>query len=170
VPSVSRNKYLSFRTKILYDFFISYVLQTLLLETQRTLSFQLSQSGRHISVGIYRVSQEESSISWEAIVLSILSKNVYTYMYHIPNCFRDRVISLYSSNILDKKEILRTVYNTGIYCSSDKFRTVYLVQYILQNSTVNINALCNSFEGTACCASVLCTVQWNISISETGIG
>jgi hypothetical protein len=26
-----------------------------------------------------------------------------------------------------KKEILRTVSNTGIYCSSDKVRTAYLV-------------------------------------------
>jgi predicted transport protein len=57
----------------------------------------------------------------------ILSKIVYMYMYPIPNSFRDRVISLYSSEIVDKKEILRTVSNTGIYCSSDKDGTVYLV-------------------------------------------
>jgi hypothetical protein len=56
-------------------------------------------------------------------------KEVYTYMYMcpIPNGFRDRVISLYSSKIVDKKDILRTVSNTGIYCSSDKVGTVYLV-------------------------------------------
>jgi hypothetical protein len=39
----------------------------------------------------------------------------------IPNGFRDRSISLYSSKIVDKKEILRTFSNTGIYCSSGKF-------------------------------------------------
>jgi hypothetical protein len=48
-------------------------------------------------------------------------------MFPIPNGFRDRAIALYSSKIVDKKEILRTVSNTGIYCSSDKVGTVYLV-------------------------------------------
>jgi hypothetical protein len=52
---------------------------------------------------------------------------VYMYMCPIPNGFRDRTISLYSSKIVDRKEILRTVSNTGIYCSSDKVGTVYLV-------------------------------------------
>jgi hypothetical protein len=33
-------------------------------------------------------------------------------MCPIPNGFRDRAISLYSSKIVDKKEILRTVSNT----------------------------------------------------------
>jgi hypothetical protein len=41
----------------------------------------------------------------EVIVLVILSKNVYMYMCHITNGFRDRVISLYSSKIVSKKEI-----------------------------------------------------------------
>jgi hypothetical protein len=31
------------------------------------------------------------------------------------------------SEIVDKKEILRTVSDTGIYCSSDKLGTVYIV-------------------------------------------
>jgi hypothetical protein len=57
-----------------------------------------------------------------------------------------RAISLYSEKIVDKREILRTVSNIGIYCSSDKVSTVYLVQYIFGNFTVNINALCNSCE------------------------
>jgi hypothetical protein len=48
-------------------------------------------------------------------------------MCPIPNGFRDRAISLYSSKIVDKKDILHTVSNTGIYCSSDKGGTVYLV-------------------------------------------
>jgi hypothetical protein len=52
---------------------------------------------------------------------------ILSYMYLIPNGFRDRAISLYTSKIVDKKEILRTVSNTGIYCSSDKVGTDYLV-------------------------------------------
>jgi predicted transport protein len=48
-------------------------------------------------------------------------------MCPIRNGFVDRDISLYSSKIVDKKEILRTVSNTGMYCSSDKVGTVYLV-------------------------------------------
>jgi hypothetical protein len=35
-------------------------------------------------------------------------------MCPIPNGFRDRAISLYSSNIVDKREILCTLSNTGI--------------------------------------------------------
>jgi hypothetical protein len=31
-----------------------------------------------------------------------------------------------TGKIVDKKEILRTVSNTGIYCSCDKVDTVYL--------------------------------------------
>jgi hypothetical protein len=38
-----------------------------------------------------------------------------------------------------------------------------LVQFTFENSTVNINALCNLCEDMACCSSV----QWNNSISET---
>jgi hypothetical protein len=74
----------------------------------------------------YRVSQEERPIFWRVIVSVILSKKMYMYMSFIPNGFRDRAISLYSSKFVDKKEILRTVSNSGIY-SSDKVGTVYLV-------------------------------------------
>jgi hypothetical protein len=67
-------------------------------------------------------------IPGEKVIISvILSKNVYMYMCYIPNGFRDRAISLYSLKIVDKKEILRTVSNTGISCSSDKVDTVYVV-------------------------------------------
>jgi hypothetical protein len=38
----------------------------------------------------------------------------------IPKGFRDRGILLYSSKIVDKNEILHTVSNTAIYCSSGK--------------------------------------------------
>jgi hypothetical protein len=48
-------------------------------------------------------------------------------MCPIPNGFRDRAISLYSSKTADMKEILCIVSNTGIYCSSDKVGTLYLV-------------------------------------------
>jgi hypothetical protein len=43
------------------------------------------------------------------------------------NGFRDRAVSLHSCKIVDKKEILCTVSNIGIYCSSDEVGTVYLV-------------------------------------------
>jgi hypothetical protein len=61
------------------------------------------------------------------MVSVILSKKVYMYMCPIPNGFRGRAISRYSSKVVDKEEIFRTVSNTGIYCSSDKVGTVYLV-------------------------------------------
>jgi hypothetical protein len=73
------------------------------------------------------VSQKERSIFWEVTVSVILSKKVYMYTCPIPNGLRDRAISLYSSKYVDKKEILRTVSNTGVYCSRDKVGTVYLV-------------------------------------------
>jgi hypothetical protein len=60
-----------------------------------------------------------------SIILSI--KVVYMYVCPTPNGFRDRAISLYSSKIVDKKEILRTASNTCIYQSSDKVGTVFLV-------------------------------------------
>jgi hypothetical protein len=39
--------------------------------------------------------------------------------------FQDRAISLYSSKTVDKKEILCSVSNTGIYCWSDEVGTVF---------------------------------------------
>ena len=62
---------------------------------------------------------------------------MYMYICPIPNGFRDRAISLHSYKIVDKKKILRTVFDTGINCSSDKIGAVYLVQYIFENFTVN---------------------------------
>jgi hypothetical protein len=73
------------------------------------------------------MSQKERSIFWEVILSVILSKKLCMYMCPIPNIFRDRAISLYSSKIIDRKEILRAVSNTGIYCSSDEVGTVYQV-------------------------------------------
>jgi hypothetical protein len=90
----------------------------------RAASFHSSHSPLHYS---HRLYEEERSIFWEVTVSAILSKNVHMYMCPIPNDFRDTAISLYSSIIVDKKEILLTVSNTGIYCPSDKVGTVYLV-------------------------------------------
>jgi hypothetical protein len=86
------------------------------------------------------------------------SKKLYMYMHPIPNSSRDRGMSLYSSTTVDKKEILRTVSNTIIYYSSDKVGTAY----IFENSTININALCNLCEDMACCSSVQCTVYCTV--------
>jgi hypothetical protein len=46
------------------------------------------------------------------------------YTCLVPKVFLDRTISLYSSKSVNKKEILRTVCNTGIYCTSEKVGTV----------------------------------------------
>jgi hypothetical protein len=45
-------------------------------------------------------------------------KNVYVYMHPIPNGFRDRAISQYSSKIVDKKEILHTVSKKKVKCKA----------------------------------------------------
>jgi hypothetical protein len=60
-------------------------------------------------------------------------------MCPIPNGFRDRVISPYSSKIVDKQEILHTVSNTGIYCSSDEVGRVYLLSYLWLHSPLDIH-------------------------------
>jgi hypothetical protein len=85
-------------------------------------------------------------------------------MCSTPKGFRDKSYFTVQCKIVDKKEILRTVSNTGIYCSSDKVGTSYLVKYICENSTVNINVLCNFCKDMAYCSSVQCTVQLNGSI------
>jgi len=72
------------------------------------------------------------------------------YICLIPKSFR--VILLYSCKFVDK-EILRIVSNIGIYCPNDKVGTVYPVQYIFENSSVNINALFSSCEDMAFCSS-----------------
>jgi hypothetical protein len=59
-------------------------------------------------------------------MLFYAEKKVYMYMCPIPNGFRDKTISLYFQ-IVNKKEILRTVSNICIYCSSNEVGTVYLV-------------------------------------------
>jgi hypothetical protein len=99
-------------------------------------------TGKNWNVRICRESQKETSVFWKIIVSVILS------MCPIPNGFWDRDISLYSFKIVDKKKMLPTVSNTGIYCSVDKVGTVYIVQYIFE-----IDALRSSCEDMACCSS-----------------
>jgi hypothetical protein len=70
------------------------------------------------------MSQDERSLFWEVIVSVIQSKKINIYVCPIPNGFWETAISLYSSKTVDKKEILRTVSNTGMYCSSDEVGTV----------------------------------------------
>jgi hypothetical protein len=48
-------------------------------------------------MSVYRMPQEERSIFWEVIVSVILSKKLYMYVCPIPNGFRDRAISMYST-------------------------------------------------------------------------
>jgi hypothetical protein len=64
---------------------------------------------------------------WEVTVSVILSKEMCMYMCPIPNGFRGRAISLYSFEIVDKIEKLRTVSNAGICHLRDKVGSVYLV-------------------------------------------
>jgi hypothetical protein len=52
-------------------------------------------------------------------------------MCPIPNGFRDRDISRYSSKTVDKKEKLRIISNNGIYCSNDNVGRIYLVVIII---------------------------------------
>jgi hypothetical protein len=62
-----------------------------------------------VSRKLYRVSQEERSIFCEVIVTVNLSKQVYMYMWPIPNGFRDRAISLCST-------VLYTVQTSNTPC------------------------------------------------------
>jgi hypothetical protein len=57
-------------------------------------------------------------VSWGGVRLSPLGTSATVWPV---------AVSLYSSKTVDKKKILRTVSNTGIYCSSDKVGTVYLL-------------------------------------------
>ncbi|PNF32668.1 hypothetical protein B7P43_G13122 [Cryptotermes secundus] len=65
----------------------------------------------HIAV----VSQEEKSVFWEVIISTILSKEVYMYMCPIPNGFRDRAISLYSSKIVALVLRIRKVPSSNLF-------------------------------------------------------
>jgi hypothetical protein len=74
---------------------------------------------------LYRMSQEERSIFWEVIVLVILSKKLYMYMCPIPNGFRDRAISLYST--------LYTVQTSNTPCSHTSCKAYWCWLWIFGN-------------------------------------
>jgi hypothetical protein len=80
---------------------------------------------------LYRCSKIQSVPGGKAnivggLTISCFKQKLYTYMCHFPKGFRDQVISLRTSQIVDKV-ILRTVSNIDIYYSSDKVGKVYLV-------------------------------------------
>jgi hypothetical protein len=54
------------------------------------------------------------------------SNEMYYFLY-IESPRRKSKKSVYSYKIVDKKDILRSVSDTGIYCSSDNVGTVYLM-------------------------------------------
>jgi hypothetical protein len=70
-------------------------------------------------------------------------------MCPVPNGFRDRAISLYSPKTVDKKEILRTVSNIGIYCSSDKVGTVIIFQHPVAFK-YSVHSFITAFNATFC--------------------
>jgi hypothetical protein len=109
----------------------------------------------NIALTIQSVPEGKTSILGGHSISNSKQNSVYTYMSPTPKGFRDRAITLYNSKIVDKKEILRTV-------SGYKIGTVYLAQYIFQNSTIYMNALCNSCQDMACCSSVHCTVYCTV--------
>jgi hypothetical protein len=90
---------------------------------------------------LYRVFQEERSIFWDVIVSVILSKNISMNIRPIQN--EKELFEKKKKKIVDKKEILRvrTVSNTGIYCSSDRVGTVYNVRKIPPSAAMHF---CNS--------------------------
>jgi hypothetical protein len=81
-------------------------------------------------------------------------------MCPIPNGFWDGAVSLYSSKIVDKKEILRTVSNTGIYCSGTfpKIPPTTSMQFVTPVRTWRVARLYSAQYSA---------VHWNSSVSET---
>jgi hypothetical protein len=76
---------------------------------------------------IQDVSEENISILGGHNIGHSKQKSVYVHVSYSERFPKYNCISLYNSKIVDKKEILLTVSNTGIYCSSDNVSTVYLV-------------------------------------------
>jgi hypothetical protein len=93
-------------------------------------------------------------------------KSVYVHVSYSERFPRWSYLTVQFQNIVQLRDIT--------YCFSYRYLLFkwqcwysYLVQYIFENSTVNINALSNSCEDMACCSSVQCTVLWNSSTSGT---
>jgi len=108
-----------------------------------------------------------SNIQWYPLIQSVPGGNdnilgghiighskqkVYMYTCLTPNDFKDRPIHRTVADLLIKR-IVRIVPNIGTYCSRDTVGTVYPVQYIFENFSVNINELFNSCEDMAFCSS-----------------
>jgi hypothetical protein len=91
------------------------------------------------------------------LVSVILSKNIICTC-PFPNGFRDRPIPQYIQKLLIRKRYYLLFRIPIFYCSGDKVGTVYPAKYIFENSTVNINALCNTCDDMACCSSLQCSV------------
>jgi hypothetical protein len=70
---------------------------------------------QYVCTHIYRIFHEERSIFLEVIVSVIPSKKVYIYLYPISNGFRGRDISLYSSKVVDKKEIYYVLFLIPVF-------------------------------------------------------
>ena len=88
----------------------------------------------------------------------ILNKKLYIYIY-VSYSERSKVELFHCTSVilLIKRYyvlFLTVVFFVGICCSSDKVGTVYLMQYIFENSTFNINARCTSCENMTCCSAV----------------
>jgi hypothetical protein len=76
---------------------------------------------------VYIQSTPGGTVFWEVIVSK---KQCIICTCVLFRTVSETDISLYVSKSVDKKEILRTASNTGIYCSSGKVGAVYLVKYI----------------------------------------
>jgi hypothetical protein len=72
------------------------------------------------------MSQEKREIFYKVKVSVILSKNCNVRVSYSERFPRYSYFTV-QFQIVDKKEMLRTVSNTSIYFSSDKVGTVYLV-------------------------------------------
>jgi hypothetical protein len=75
---------------------------------------------------IFRLFQEERSIFWDVIISVILSKNCICTCVLFRTFSEIMLFHCTVSKLFDKKEILRTVSNVGIYCSCVKVGTLYL--------------------------------------------
>jgi hypothetical protein len=80
------------------------------------------------------MSQEERTIFWEVVVEVILRLNVYIYVCLIPNCFRDRTVSLNSFKTVVRKEVLHIVTIPAFIVQVAKF-----VQFTYYNTFSEIS-------------------------------
>jgi hypothetical protein len=100
-----------------------------------------TQTHTHTNVYTYRVPQDERSIFWKIIVLVILSNTVYMYMCPIPNGFRDRAISLYST--------LYTVQTSNTSCSHRSCTEIELFHSTVHSCTLYRRATRHVLAGVA---------------------